>query len=266
MANSPSGESMVHRIVRIVEAFDAEHPALSPAELSRRAGLPSSTTYRIVDELLAESLLDRDGQRLRLGTRLWELVSRGSRVLGLREAALPFMEDVQSVVQHHTTLGILDGQDVLYIERIGSNESTINITKVAGRLPVHATSSGLVLMAFGPADVQETFLHRRLPRLTETTPTDPDELRRTLAEVRRQGYCVMQGTIVPESMGVAVPIVNADGRVVAALSVVLPREGGPVQTAISALQTAARGISRSLGWDASLPDAVRRSLSPTSFR
>lgn len=260
MANSPSGESMVRRLVRIIEAFDGEHSTLSAAELARRSGLPSSTAYRIVEELLAESLLDRDGLQLRLGTRLWEIVSRGSKVLGLREAALPFMEDVQSIVGHHTTLGILDQQDVLYIERIGSNESTINITKVAGRLPVHATSTGLVLLAFGPASAQEAFLRRRLPKLTETTPTDPDELRRTLAEVRRQGYCVMPGTIVPESTGVAVPVFNAEGTAVAGLSVVIPREGGPVHTSITALQTAARGISRALGWDGTLRDAIRRSL------
>ncbi|WP_369046719.1 IclR family transcriptional regulator [Sinomonas sp. P10A9] len=260
MANSPSGESMVHRIVRVIEAFDGEHHTLSAAELARRSGLPSSTAYRIVDELLAESVLDRDGQRLRLGTRLWELVSRGSKVLGLREAALPFMEDVQSVVGHHTTLGVVDQQDVLYIERIGSSESAVNITRVAGRLPIHATSTGLVLTAFGPVDAQETFLRRRLPKLTDTTVIDPDELRRQLAEIRRSGYCVMPGTIVPESTGVAVPVFNADGAAVAALSVVIPRVNGPVQTSITALQTASRGISRALGWDGTLRDAIRRSL------
>lgn len=260
MANSPSGDSMVHRIVRIIEAFDGEHRTLSAAELARRADLPTSTAYRIFDELLAESLLDRDGRRLRLGTRLWELVSRGSKVLGLREAALPFMEDVQAVVGHHTVLGILEKNEVLYIERIGSNESTINITKVAGRLPIHATSTGLVLTAFGPAEDQEILLHRRLKRYTDTTTIDPDELRRKLAEVRRMGYSVMAGTIVPESTGVAVPIFNAEGTAIAGLSVVIPRAGGPLQTSITALQTAARGISRALGWDGTLRDAIRRSL------
>ncbi|BCT75169.1 IclR family transcriptional regulator [Sinomonas cyclohexanicum] len=260
MANSPSGDSMVHRIVRIIEAFDGEHRTLSAAELARRADLPTSTAYRIFDELLAESLLDRDGRRLRLGTRLWELVSRGSKVLGLREAALPFMEDVQAVVGHHTVLGILEKNEVLYIERIGSNESTINITRVAGRLPIHATSTGLVLTAFGPAEDQEILLHRRLKRYTDTTTIDPDELRRKLAEVRRMGYSVMAGTIVPESTGVAVPIFNAEGTAIAGLSVVIPRAGGPLQTSITALQTAARGISRALGWDGTLRDAIRRSL------
>lgn len=260
MANSPSGESMVRRLVRIIEAFDGEHHTLTAAEIARRSALPSSTAYRLVDELLAESLLDREGQRLRLGTRLWELVSRGSKVLGLREAALPFMEDVQAIVGHHTALGILDQQEVLYIERIGSNTSTINITRVAGRLPVHATSSGLLLIALGTREQQDTFLARRHPRLTDSTVTDPEELRRLLAEIRRTGFCTQIGTIVPESTGIAVPVFNSTGRAIAALSVVIPREGGPVQRSITALQTAARGISRTLGWDGTLHDAIRRSL------
>lgn len=251
---------MAHRIVRIIEAFDGEHRTLSAAELARRAELPSSTAYRIVDELLAESLLDREGPRLRLGTRLWELVSRGSKVLGLREAALPFMEDVQAVVGHHTVLGILEKSEVLYIERIGSSTSAVNITRVAGRLPIHATSTGLVLTAFGPAEDQELLLHRRLKRYTDTTTTDPDELRRKLAEVRQLGYSVMAGTIVPESTGAAVPIFNAEGAAIAGLSVVIPRYGGPLQASITALQTAARGISRALGWDGTLRDAIRHSL------
>ena len=66
---------------------------------------------------------------------MWELASRGSKMLGLREAALPFMEDVQAVVQHSTTLGILDSDEVLYIERIGSDSTIVDITKIAGRLP-----------------------------------------------------------------------------------------------------------------------------------
>jgi DNA-binding IclR family transcriptional regulator len=112
----------------------------------------------------------------------------------------------------------------------------------------------------GPAEDQELLLRRRLKRYTDTTTTDPDELRRELAEVRRMGYSVMAGTIVPESTGVAVPIFNADGKAIAALSVVIPRFGGPLQTSITALQTAARGVSRALGWDGTLRDAVRRSL------
>ena len=167
MANSASGESIIGRFVKIVSAFDDRHTSMSAAELGRRTGLPVTTTYRLVNDLLRERLLEREpGGDIHIGTRMWELVSRGSKMLGLREAALPFMEDVQAVVQHSTTLGILDSDEVLYIERLGSDKTIVDITKIAGRLPLHATSSGLVLLAHAPTAYQDSFLARPLTKFT----------------------------------------------------------------------------------------------------
>ncbi|WP_347111074.1 IclR family transcriptional regulator [Paenarthrobacter sp. S56] len=260
MANSPSGESVISRVVRLVEAFDDGHRTMSVAALSRRSGLPVTTTYRLVDELLAEGLLEREANAdVRIGTKLWELASRSSRMMGLREAALPFMEDVQSVVQHSTTLGILDSDEVLYIERIGSRESMVDITKVAGRLPVHGTSSGLVLLAHSPAAYQELFLSRPLQKFTDSTLTESSELRRHLAQIRQQGFAVMPGIIVPESSGIAVPVHGPSNAVIAALSVVVPRNEEDASSRVPVLMAAARGISRSLGWRGELKGALRQS-------
>lgn len=260
MANSSSGESIIHRFVKIVSAFDDTHRSLTVADLARRTDLPARTTYRLVNDLLLEGLLQRErGGQVRIGNRLWELASRSSPMSGLRQAALPFMEDVQSVVQHHTTLGILDGNDVLYIERLVSDSSAVNITRLAGRLPIHGTSSGLVLVAFSPANVQEQLLSRQLTRYTDFTITDPAELRRHLAEIRQRGFAVMAGIIVPESSGIAVPVFGPDNAVVAALSVVVPRQEENVPARVQVLMTAARGISRALGWKGKLQGAVRRS-------
>ncbi|WP_284974776.1 IclR family transcriptional regulator [Arthrobacter sp. efr-133-TYG-104] len=260
MANSSSGESVIRRVVRLVGAFDDSHRTMSVAALARRSGLPPSTTYRLVDELLAEGLLEREPHsEVRIGTRLWELVSRSSRMVGLREAALPFMEDVQSVVQHSTTLGILDSDEVLYIERLGSRDSMVDITKVAGRLPIHGTSSGLVLLAYSSAPYQDRFLARRLEKFTDATLTDPDELRRHLAGIRSQGFASMPGLIVPGSSGIAVPVFGRTNSVVAALSVVVPRNEENAAARVPVLMTAARGISRSLGWRGELKGALRQS-------
>ncbi|WP_211880233.1 IclR family transcriptional regulator [Pseudarthrobacter albicanus] len=260
MANSASGESIIGRFVKIVSAFDNRHKSMSVAELGRRTGLPVTTTYRLVNDLLLERLLEREpGGDVHIGTRMWELVSRGSKMLGVREAALPFMEDVQAVVQHSTTLGILDSDEVLYIERIGSAGTIVDITKIAGRLPVHATSSGLVLLANSPAAYQEIILSRPLTKYTETTLTDPAVLRRHLAEIRQRGFAAMPGVIVPESSGIAVPVFGPDNTVVAALSVVVPRNEDNTAARVPVLMAAARGISRALGWRGELKGALRQS-------
>src|SRR6478736_2506076 len=103
MANSRTGDTAVERIVRVLDTFSTERTVQTAAQIGRRAGLPSSTAHRIVDQLVIEGLLERDEEnRVRLGMRLWELALRGSVALRLRQAALPHMERVQAAVREHT--------------------------------------------------------------------------------------------------------------------------------------------------------------------
>jgi DNA-binding IclR family transcriptional regulator len=261
MANSTSGESVIRRVAKILGAFDGSHTALSVAAMARRADLPQTTTYRMVDELVLEGLLQRDPNGLiQIGNRLWAQVSRSSPMLGLREAAMPFMEDVQAVVGHHTALGVLEGDEVLYIERLGSRTSTINIAEVARRLPLHGASSGMVLLAHAPAEFQERVLSRRLTKFTSQTVVDPAVLRRQLADIRQQGYAVRSGIIIAPSSGIAVPIFGVDDKVVATLSVIVPINEENAAARVPVLRAAARGISRALGWPGREPEHVRQSI------
>ncbi|MFF2486702.1 IclR family transcriptional regulator [Microbacterium sp. NPDC058062] len=245
MANSPSGDSMTDRIVRVLETFTAERSMQSAAEIGRRAGLPSSTAHRIVDELVDAGLLERDeDRRVHLGMRLWELALRGSTALRLRQAALPHMEEVQARIREHTQLAVLEQDEALFLERLSHPDAGANITRIAGRLPLHASSSGLVLLAHAPSALRERVLAGPLRALAPETVTDAARLRRIIAEVRRAGVVVAPGSIEAVSTGVAVPLRDA-GEVVAALSVVLPRETDPA-AAIQALRGAAAGIEADL--------------------
>lgn len=248
MANSPSGDSMTDRIVRVLETFTAERSMQTSAEIGRRAELPSSTAHRIVDELVAAGLLERDeDRRVHLGMRLWELALRGSTALRLRQAALPHMERVQARVREHTQLAVLEQDEALFLERLSHPDAGANITRIAGRLPLHASSSGLVLLAHAPGALRERVLAGPLRALAPETVTDAARLRRLLAEVRRTGVVVAPGSVEAVSTGVAVPIRDA-GEVVAALSVVLPRETDP-DASIQALRDAATAIEADLRAD-----------------
>lgn len=248
MANSPSGDSMTDRIVRVLETFTAERSMQTASEIGRRAGLPSSTAHRIVDELVAAGLLERaEDRRVHLGMRLWELALRGSTALRLRQAALPHMEAVQALIREHTQLAVLEQDEALFLERLSHPDAGANITRVAGRLPLHASSSGIVLLAHAPGELRDRVLAGPLRAVSPETVTDAARLRRILAEVRRTGVAVAPGWIEAVSTGVAVPIRDA-GEVVAALSVVLPREAPP-EPAITALRAAARDIELALRAD-----------------
>ena len=207
MANSPSGDSVTDRVVRVLETFGPERTVQTAAQIGRRAALPSSTAHRLVAELVEAGLLERDDDhRVRLGMRLWELALRGSEALRLRQAALPHMERVQARVGEHTQLAVLEQDEALFLERLSSPSSGANITRIAGRLPLHASSSGLVLLAHAPPELQDRILAKPLARLAPETITDAAALRRTLADVRRSGWVIARGSIEAVSTGVAVPV------------------------------------------------------------
>lgn len=248
MANSPSGDSVTDRLVRVLETFTPTRTVQTAAEIGRRAGLPGSSAHRIVGELVDAGLLERDDdRRIRIGVRLWELATRSSQALRLRQVAMPAMERVQARVREHTQLAILEQDEALFLERLSAPDSGANITRIAGRLPLHASSSGLVLLAFGDHELQERVLAEPLIALTRETITDPAVLRRKLAEVRALGHAVARGFIETVSTGVAVPVRDETGRVAAALSVVLPRDA-PTEPALRELHAGKREIERALGF------------------
>ena len=247
VANSASGDSVIDRVTRVLATFDSERTGQTAAGIARRAGLPSSTGHRLVTELVEAGWLERDDDgTVRIGMRLWELTTRGSLALDLRQIALPFMEKVQSELHEHTQLGVREDDSVLFLERLSAPGATSNITRIAGRLPLHASSSGLVLLAFSDARTQERILSSPLQPLTPETITDPAALRRKLAEVRRLGFAAAPGSIEAMATGIAVPV-RAGSSVIAALGVVLPREGVEVERVTGVLKDAAQGISRSMG-------------------
>jgi DNA-binding IclR family transcriptional regulator len=246
MARMATGESSLTRAVRVLEAFGPDEPELTVSEIARRSGLHVATASRLVGHLAEHGLLSRgEDRRVRIGMRMWELASRASPTRSLRDSAMPYLEDLHAVVGHHVQLAVLDGDEVLFLERLTARDAVINYSRIAGRLPLHISSSGLVFLAYGPAELTERVLARPLERYTAATITDPDRLRATLDQVRRQGLAFLPGHVHEDATGIAVPVRDGLGAVVAALSVIVPNDERAV-SAVPALLAAARGIGRSL--------------------
>lgn len=240
-------ESVAGRVLRVLGAFTAEHPELSLSDISRRTALPIATAHRLVAELMGWGALERDARgRYRIGLRLWEVAALAPRGLGLREIAMPFLEDLYEATHQNVQLAVLDGTDVVYVERISGRDAVGVRTRVGGRWPAHATGVGLVLLAYAPPDAQERYLAGPLASFTEKTIADPGRLRRELAEVRRRGYAVSDGQVTLDALSVAAPVRGRDGTVVAALSLVVRAEPDRSLALAPAVLTAALGISRSL--------------------
>ena len=246
MANSPSGESVISRAMRVIDAFGAEDTLLGVSEIAERADLPLATAHRIVSELVAEQVLERDSHRkIRMGTRLWEISQRASREMSLRMAALPVMEDLQALVKSHVQLAVISGGQVLYLERLSRRNAVFNLADPASRIPAYLCSVGLILLAYAPRDIQAKAAEGPFVTRTPRSIRSGDELRAIVAASRQQGYAVSYGLLQPTAKGVAVPLFGEGDNVVAALSVVIPIEADHVPI-VPAVQAAARMISREL--------------------
>ncbi|HET6302448.1 IclR family transcriptional regulator [Microbacterium sp.] len=255
MARGSAGESVLHKHLRVLDAFDALHPFRTLTEIADAAGLAISTAHRLVRELEREGLLERSPDRTyRLGVRLWEYASRTPGALGLRELARPWLGAVHSRVRQHTQLGVLSGRDVLFIERMSTRDAVVNATLIGGRIPLPVSSSGLVLLAHADPALIDEVVAAGWPRHTAHTIRDGKELREKLRHVRADGFAVTSGHIYEESRGIAVPVMGPHGVVYAAMGVVVANDDAPIQPIVEVLTTAAAGITRDLE-QAYLPDA-----------
>lgn len=247
MARGSAGESVLHRHLRILEAFDAWHPFLTLSEIADAAGLPRSSTHRLIGELEREGMLERLPDRTyRLGVRLWEFASRTPGAVGLREIARPWLEAVHARVRQHTQLGVLSGHDVLFIDRMSTPDAVVNATLIGGRIPLHASSSGLVLLANADPKLIAEVEGGQLEAYTEHTIRTAAQLRAALDRVRADGYAVGEGYIHAESRGIAVPVTGPSGEVYAAMGVVVPNDGGSALPYVDLLRRAAAGVARDL--------------------
>lgn len=242
-----SNRTAAGRVLSILNVFEEGHSSLSLSEISRRAELTLSTTHRLVGELVAWGALERDSSgRYLIGLRLLELAALTPRGLGLRETALPFLDDLQHATRSNVHLAVRDGHEVVYVETLRARQAVHVLSRLGGRWPMHATGTGLVLLAYAEPAIQEAVLAEPMIRFCDNTVVDPKRLRRVLSDVRRDGVATAIDQITPNGLAIAAPIRAANNQVVASVGVVVDTKTDR-RSIIPVLVTTARAISRALG-------------------
>lgn len=245
--SSRPGTSVATRLLNIVMAFDEKHRALTLTELAARADVTVPTTHRLVTELVSAGALKRLGDgRFVIGRRLWEVGLLAPVEGRLTEVANPFLSDVYAATLATVHLGIRDGNQVLYLQRLAGRASVPIVSTVGSRLPLHCTGVGKVLLAYAPRHVQVTVL-ASLPRVTAHTITSAHVLHAQLERVKRDAVATTAEEMSLGACSLAVPVVRAsDDQVVAAIGVVVPTLKRNRQRLLGALQVAARSVGRLL--------------------
>lgn len=243
---APRGKSVTAKALAILGAFDPEHQRLNLSEIATRADLPVATAHRLVAELQDWGALQRSGQEYLVGHRLWQLGLLAPAHQNFAELAAPYMQDVLFVTQNVVNLFVLEDDHVLLLERISGTRAGAPFRRVGGRLPLHASAAGKVMMAFGEPEVLTTGL-KNLEKLTEHTITSPTALRAEVLLARENGYATTYEEAGAQTFGLAVPVTSLNGRCIAALGVVSLDRPASVGAVVPVLRIAARSIARRLG-------------------
>ncbi|MGI5459623.1 IclR family transcriptional regulator [Streptomyces sp. CA-249302] len=236
---------MLEKAAFILDCFIPDGEEFRLAELSARTGLPKPTVHRLAGDLVRLGWLERSGPQYRLGAKLFELGSLVPHRVDLRETALPFLQDLFEATRETVHLGVREGMDVVYLERIHGHEALALPSRIGGTLPLSCTGVGKALLAFSDAELAEEVLSGPLPSLTPYSITDPARLRLALEKIRVSGLAYEEQEAALGVSCIAAPVF-AHGTMTAALSVAVPRERfSPAQLA-PAVRTAALGLSRAL--------------------
>jgi DNA-binding IclR family transcriptional regulator len=222
-----SGErtDMVGKALGLLVLLGDEPRGASAAEISRRAELPFSTTYRLLGSLARDGFVDYepDGRRYHLGLRIFQLGQRVSSYHGFAGTALPVLRRVTEQTGEATILSVRDGLHHLTVNKVDGPQ-IFRVTSDPGHLgSLSTTAVGKALVAFAEDSERERLLDELpLEALTEKSITDRQSFREEVEKVRRQGYAVMDEENEAGMRAVAVPLLNAQGHAFASLATAVP--------------------------------------------
>lgn len=251
--------SSVRNAARLLKEFSLREPELGVTELSSRLGIGKSTVHRLLATLLSEDLVEQDPitGRYRLGLAVHDLGNAVSTSSNLHAAVVLPMSELRDRTGETVQIGVLDGREVVYVERLDSPNTLRLFVDVGRRSEANATGTGKCLLAFLPPDSLDRLLEGwDLRRRTPHTITNHAELRRDLLKIRRLGYAMTQDESEMGVLSVAAPIRDAAGRVIAAISVAGPaqRMEHTLPSITRAVSEAGAAASRRLGWRAPATD------------
>jgi DNA-binding IclR family transcriptional regulator len=237
-------EGGLDRAAAILGAFDAAHRELTLAALVARCGLPRSTTHRTAMRMIQLGWLEKPGDRYRIGNRLFEIASLAPIRLELREAVLPFLQDLHQATKITVQLGVLDGTQVLVVEKITGHRAMPMLSQVGGMIPAYCSALGRAILAYSEPTVIDAALAGPLAARTPRTLTSPVAIVRELTAVPERGWAVdrEEGNIGVSC--VAAPIFGPLGDVAAALSVTGPSQLVRADRIGPAVRMAAAAASR----------------------
>lgn len=249
-----SSLSSVASAARLLKEFAGDRQEMGVTEAARRLGIGKSTAHRLLNTLTEERLLEQDPRTgaYRLGLAMYVLGRSVSTYSIVHEVSAPVLDQLRAATKAAVQVSVLDGREVVYVERRETPATLRLFTRIGHRFPANVTSSGKLLLAYLPQDRLEDILDGwELPARTEHSVVEMAVLRSQLDVIRSRGWAVNVDETEDGLTSIAAPIRNADGTVVASVSVVFPTDGLDEEGRSRFMRPcldAAAAISRRLGY------------------
>jgi len=221
-AGDPNFMASLARGLAVIRAFTQQRRHLTIAQLSQRTGIPRAAVRRCLYTLAALGYVGtEDGRSYALRPRILALGHAFLSSTPLVYAVQPLLDQITSMLHESSSMAVLENDEILYIARSSTTTRLLSIELgIGSRLPAYCTSMGRVLLAGLSAAELEAYLSRvPLVKLTGRTVSTGDELKAALHAVRRDGYCVVDQELEIGLRSIAVPVLDRDGRSVAAINV-----------------------------------------------
>jgi IclR family acetate operon transcriptional repressor len=216
------GVQSIERVLDLLEYLAHSSGWVRISELSESTGQPVGTIHRLLKTLASRDYVVRDSRtrRYALGPAFRRLASLGLQIPDWSEVATPHLQELVQISGETANLAVLERNQAVYEAQAQPSRMVRMFMELGNRVPLHCTGCGKVLLAYQPESVIANIIAETgLPRYTETTITDPEQLQRELEQIRQQGYALDNGEQEEGVRCVAAPIFGSQGRVVAAVSI-----------------------------------------------
>ena len=253
MAKTSRVIGSVQRAIDILNLFDPHTPELGTTEIGRELGLPKSTVAGLIHTLEKNGYLDQNPEtrKYRLGFKLAERAGVLLEQFDLRQVAAPVLESLRDTCNESVNLGVLDGDDVVYIERMHGMNMLGMRSEIGKREKAHSTALGKAILAYQQPNEIKSFVSRQVfSAVTPYTLTSAAEFTQNLRTVRECGFALDDQENQLGGRCVAAPIFNYQGKPAAAVSISVPLQRMPDEQIAYFGQhvlAAASEISRRLG-------------------
>ncbi|NQD36355.1 helix-turn-helix domain-containing protein [Permianibacter sp. IMCC34836] len=238
--DSPDYIQSLHRGLDVIRAFSRENPAMTLSEIAEITGLSRAVVRRVLLTLQFLGFVGQQGRQFYLSPRILELGFSYLSSLPFTDLALPFMEELAQQVHESCSLSVLDGSDIVYVQRVPVRKVMTISLGIGARLPAYCASMGRVLLAALDPTELALRLPETLPARTPHTLTSRSAVLREIAQVREQGFAYVEQELELGLCSLSVPVRDRNHRVIAALNIGMAFRTGARDRAIHELLPALR--------------------------